>query len=341
MAKQTLYKNLLYIVEEDVGMIYGPTGSGKSFLVEGLVQSAVEEEEKPVAIAFLDTERNFTGETMKWLQQKVSYRYIANFDGVKKWVEALKPGKKLIIIDSLGAPVLGAFSQSSLRQRGEMLLGGVDVLYRLKVYCQENGAMAIITNQPVSEMGAKRDMRTGDLLEELDPFGGKWGHSVKEVFRCEKRDTKGIETHIDIMVHKSRHMPAGHRLARMTINSAATTIEFEKYEGRRGKGRVPVRIIVQKGRHPADEEEPAAEPEENEQPEEKQEEPAPAGSAEDIQSTLAMLHALAEEKGLGEDKLAGLLFSGLQIASLGEIKTQEQADAALALVREYTGGESE
>jgi len=404
MAEQTLYRNLLWIIEEDVGMIYGPTGSAKSFLMEALVQSAIEEEAKPLPVAFLDTERNFTGETMKWLQKKTDYKYLAGFPEVKEWVRNLRPGKKLVIIDSLGAPVLGAFAQSNLRQRGEMLLGGVDVLYQLKVYCQQHGAMAIITNQPVSEMGAKRDLRTNELLEELNPFGGKWGHSVKEVYRCEKQPSKGLNTLIDIVVYKSRHMAAGHKLAHMTINSAGTTIEFENYEGRRGKGRLPVRIIVKKGAGPdkeeppeppkekkrprrrataekaekaekADEAEKAAEADEAEKAEkadeaekaakaDEAEKAAKADEAEkaakadeangnepdtskgtdvdaEIVSTLTMLSALAEEKDIPEDKLAALLFSELEVASLDDIKTVEEADAAIALVRKYKGEDSE
>ena len=177
MSEKNAYTIMRYIVESDTGLIYGDTGTGKSQLVLAIMRHALEAGAK---IAICDTEGNYSGTARSWLEKNCTYMYTTKFANVLKWATTLPTGYDLVVLDSLGAPVLGAFALANLRERGSLLLGSEALAYTLKTYAQENKAMALITNQPVSEMNKPRDMKTGNLIENLEPFGGKTNFFWKE-----------------------------------------------------------------------------------------------------------------------------------------------------------------
>jgi len=181
-TRKNAYTFFKYIVENDTGLIYGNTGSGKSQIVTAIIREAVALGKK---VAICDTEGNYSGNVRTWLQKNAKYDYTTNFDNVLKWAQSLSKDLDLVVLDSLGAPVLGAFALANMKSRGDMLLRSEALAYLLKTYAQENNCMCLITNQPVSEMNKARDFK-GNLKEELEPFGGKTNFFWKEVLRSER-----------------------------------------------------------------------------------------------------------------------------------------------------------
>ena len=61
----TLYNIMHHIIGNAPGMIYGPTGSGKSMLTRSVIQSAVKQ---GIKAAVCDTEANYMEEDTEWLK---------------------------------------------------------------------------------------------------------------------------------------------------------------------------------------------------------------------------------------------------------------------------------
>lgn len=228
MSENNAFTIMKYIVENDTGLIYGDTGTGKSHICLGIIREAVKLGKK---VAVLDTEGNYSANVKKWLEEHTTYAYTTNFKKVLEWAEDLKPGFDLIVLDSLGAPVLGAFALASLKERGEMLLRSEAIAYLLKTYAQENDCMVLVTTQPVSEMGKQRNFKTGELLKDLEPAGGKTNFFWKEILRTEKTSTGTLKSTFELMVHRSRHMATGHKLATISLSNTGLEFSFGGYEG--------------------------------------------------------------------------------------------------------------
>lgn len=271
--EKNLFEIMKFLIEYDTGMVYGDTGSGKSQLAMALIRHAIEAGAK---VAVCDTEGNYSGTARRWLSEHTEYEHTTDFDKVLGWAKALPTTLDLVVLDSLGAPVLGAFALANQRTRGDMLLQAAALAYSLKKFSQENDAMTFITNQPVSEMGKPRDFKTGALLNDLQPFGGKANFFIKEVLKAEKSKSKDqLMSEFTFTVHKSRHMPTGYKLLSMKVSNAGIKFSFSPYSGTKGQDELPP-ITVSAPDPPTSEKgkkEKGKEKEELEQPPEKQDQP--------------------------------------------------------------------
>jgi hypothetical protein len=219
-------------------MIYGFTGSGKSQFLTMVIRQGLEVGAK---VAMCDTEGNYSGNVKAFLMQNTTYTKTPKFDKVMDWIDKLAKGFDLVVLDSFGAPALGEYARASLKTRGDLLLTGEALAYTVKCYAQENNCMALIANQPVSEMGKARDFKTGQLTDPLAPWGGKAGHYCKEVLWFEKTK-QGLISEFKIVNRKSRHMPDDAVLATFKISNTGFHVTFNPYSGTKGKDLPPITV---------------------------------------------------------------------------------------------------
>jgi sigma54-dependent transcription regulator len=87
-----------HIIGDAPGMIFGPTGSGKSMLVRSVIQSAIKH---GVKAAVCDTEANYMQEDTEWLQANTKYKHVDSLQGILDWLRSLT-GFKLIVVKLIG-----------------------------------------------------------------------------------------------------------------------------------------------------------------------------------------------------------------------------------------------
>lgn len=219
-----LYEILNRWVAGDTLEIFGNSGSGKSTFA---IEAAKEFIAKGKKVLYIDTEKNIVD-----IPDKMDYKYVPDFDDAAAVI--IKPelkeeesiasgiqipkGYKLICLDSLGLPILGKFALLNLRDRGNILLKCEALSAALKIYCQKNNAIAIVTNQPQSEMGK-------GAFETLLPFGEKSIYFYKEVWKTVVKSNSPDETVCAIEAFRSRLTGRKTELMRMYINKDGVTIK--------------------------------------------------------------------------------------------------------------------
>jgi RecA/RadA recombinase len=195
--------------EPDLIEIFGDSGSAKtSFCIE-LVKEAIKSGKK---VKYIDTEKNLKGKL-----EGADYEYNPDFSTIFKIVQNLKPGYDLVILDSLGLPILGEFATVSLKEKGNFLLQAQAMSYMLKKYACNNKCMIFVTNQPESEFNKDRD-------HVLRPFGDKSIYFYKEVWKTEKVFSTPDVTTCVVNAFRSRNYGQGYRLFNIKIAKDATTI---------------------------------------------------------------------------------------------------------------------
>lgn len=211
------------IVGNDVLMIFGATGSGKSKIAVELAKEALNNGKK---VFFLDSERNLSNRDIKELGN--NYRYTPVFNEIKMIIENKLPKADLYILDSIGFPVLVAFSRLSLKQRGDALLTMISILGTLKERCYRENSIAIVTNQPISELSlmGRGELTKEEKDEELKPFGGKTVYSCKEIWRTDVKKGKD-RTIVTLNSWRSREMGYGTTIAEVEISSKGVKFEWK------------------------------------------------------------------------------------------------------------------
>jgi len=213
------------IVGNDLLMLFGDTGSGKSKICYALAKEAVEAGQK---VIFLDTERNLSNGEIKELG--ASYIYTPIFAEIKKRVSALPPAD-LIIVDSIGLPVLIQYSRMNMRERLYALLEMATMLGDLKDWTFRNNALAIVTNQPTSEYMPEEKRKTGrkvwGLANGREPFGGKSKHVAKEIWYLNRISGDRRGTRIVMIAFRSRELASGLMVAEGKITDAGLALDFK------------------------------------------------------------------------------------------------------------------
>jgi RecA/RadA recombinase len=212
--KKNIIDYIKGIVGDGVLEIFGDTGTGKSRIVLQVAEKALKAGKK---VYFLDTERNLSDTDIKRLGG--SYEYTPVFTDI---MEKMRPHRipkvDVVILDSIGFPVLTEFAMLNLHKRGQALLGMIAILGGLKQYCYKNKALAIVTNQPQSEMG----LEPGEIKR---PFGDKSCFATKEIWETImiKRGKKSV---IDVKSFRSRNMGYGTKIAQVDITDEGTDIRW-------------------------------------------------------------------------------------------------------------------
>ncbi|MDP2217480.1 MAG: AAA family ATPase [Methanolobus sp.] len=181
----------------DVLEVFGDTGSGKSKFAMTVAREAIASGKK---VFYLDTERNLTEADVKDLKG-CEYKYTPIIDEIDKIVQNL-PKVDVVVIDSIGFPVLTTFARMSVKQKGDALLKLIAIFGDLKSWAYRNNGIVVVTNQPESEFNKDKD-------HILRPFGDKSQFAAKEIWKTEIVDRKPAYTNIRISAFRSRSV--GHR----------------------------------------------------------------------------------------------------------------------------------
>jgi hypothetical protein len=219
-----LYSIIHGIVGDDVGMVFGPTGTGKSMLLRATIQSAILQD---VKVAMCDTETNYIQEDIDWLEKNTEYKRMSKLKGIIDWAEGLKKGFKFLAVDSLGGPAYGEWVRAGMgKQSLDIFKNMARAGFAVQQYCRDNNAMAILINQPTSEFGAKDS-------KEQEPFGGKSNFYWKEVMKTVYVERKAGSSIMRLDAYKSRHFAPDHVIGQIGISNKRVVLMFAPYLGRR------------------------------------------------------------------------------------------------------------
>lgn len=209
----THYEKVKQLVGFDTLEIFGPTGSGKSKVV---LEIARDTKRAGKSVYFLDTERNLSDADIKHLGS--SYKYTPDYEEILQITDNL-PKVDLVIIDSIGWPILGKFARLNLKQRGEALLKMIAMLASMKEHSYKHNCICIVTNQPISEMMAEN-------VEDRRPFGDKHAFGSKCVLRTKLITASEKKTQGQLLTYRDRNMGKNTRVAIFDIDNEGTRINW-------------------------------------------------------------------------------------------------------------------
>lgn len=193
-------------VGNDVLEVFGDTGSGKSKFAMTVAREAIAAGKK---VFYLDTERNLTEADIKDLKG-CEYKYTPIIEEIDRIVQNL-PKVDVVVIDSIGFPVLTTFARMNVKQKGDALLKLIAIFGDLKSWAYKNNGIVVVTNQPESEFNKGPD-------HILRPFGDKSQFAAKEIWKTEITDRKPAWTNIHIGAFRSRSVGHRTRIAEMKIS---------------------------------------------------------------------------------------------------------------------------
>ena len=208
----TLLDLLQQYVGDDVMQVFGDTGTGKSKFALEVAREAIAAGKK---VYYLDTERNLTTEDIDSLKG-CEYKYTPVLDEIDKIVQKL-PAVDVVILDSIGFPVLTSYARLSMKQKGDALLKLIAIFGDLKIWAYRNNGVAVVTNQPESEFGKEK----GHIFR---PFGDKSQFACKEIWKTEFEHRSPTETKVSIKSFRSRSMGQRSKIASLKITDAGVEV---------------------------------------------------------------------------------------------------------------------
>ena len=208
----TLLDLLQQYVGDDVMQVFGDTGTGKSKFALEVAREAIAAGKK---VYYLDTERNLTTEDIDSLKG-CEYKYTPVLDEIDKIVQNL-PAVDVVILDSIGFPVLTSYARLSMKQKGDALLKLIAIFGDLKIWAYRNNGVAVVTNQPESEFGKEK----GHIFR---PFGDKSQFACKEIWKTEFEHRSPNETRVSIKSFRSRSMGQRSKIASLKITDAGVEV---------------------------------------------------------------------------------------------------------------------
>ena len=169
-TNESIFDQIIANFGPDLLEVFGETGTMKS---QGMVALAKQCAGAGRKVYYLDTENNISPSDIKMLRSLgVNYQYTPVLKEIDEIFDKHIPPIKadVIIIDSVGMPVLRKFSSMSAHDRGSALLDIIKWLGILKEWTYLNKSIAFVTNQPQSEFGKTNPQEKGD---HRMPFGDK------------------------------------------------------------------------------------------------------------------------------------------------------------------------
>lgn len=216
-VKYTNKTSLLSLIDgyvgNDVLEVFGDTGSGKSKFALAVAKEAIASGKK---VYYLDTERNLTPDDIASLKG-CEYKYTPMIEEIDSICQKL-PNVDVVIIDSIGFPVLTTFARMKVKQKGDALLRLIAIFGDLKQWAYKNNGVAIVTNQPESEFNK-------DPNHILRPFGDKSQFAAKEIWKTKITGRSPNATNVIIESFRSRSVGHGTRIASMTITKDGVEVK--------------------------------------------------------------------------------------------------------------------
>jgi RecA/RadA recombinase len=202
--------DILYdLIEDDLLQIFGHTGTGKTSIA---MKAATEARELKKSVIYIDTEHNITKKQADSIKKLgIVYEYIPKFDNLYSFIKRL-PKYDVVVVDSLGLPVLSLFAEANMKEKGNALMKMIAISSFLKNYANENHSLVIVLNQPESDMNK-------DPLTERKPFGDKSSYCYKEIISSKfaKGGRTEKKTTIVVKAFRSRSCGMGTKLFTVEI----------------------------------------------------------------------------------------------------------------------------
>ena len=216
------YEKLLALVGNHTIEVYGDYGTGKSRFVHAV---ATESQVLGKKVLYIDTEGSLDETHVSELE---NYEYIGDdLETLVRRVEKAKQEKSqydLLIVDSVGLPVLNAYARWTLDKK----LGAIQKLAPIMAdtvrFARDGDGLSIVTNQRVSEF-----TRVSKKLDEdmpLAPFGGKIAFVPKLILRSEALTRDYQQTEFRLLTYKARNLPQNYEVARFTIDKTGVRIDW-------------------------------------------------------------------------------------------------------------------
>ncbi|TGC11575.1 ATP-binding protein [Methanolobus halotolerans] len=200
-------------VGNDVLEVFGDTGSGKSKFAMAVAKEVIASGKK---VFYLDTERNLTETDIAGLKG-CEYKYTPIIDEIDSICQKL-PKVDVVIVDSIGFPILTSYARLSVKQKGDALLKLIAIFGDLKGWAYKNNGTVLVTNQPESEFNKAPN-------HILRPFGDKSQFAAKEIWKTEIVDRKPAYTNIRISAFRSRSVGHRTKIADMRISSSGVEVQ--------------------------------------------------------------------------------------------------------------------
>lgn len=174
---KTVWDELATAYEFDIVELFGNAGDGKSKTAMKIALDAISQGKK---VKYIDTERGNT----KTEREKLgtAYQYISGMTQLMQYAKNIPSDIDLLIIDSIGYPVLTEWAKLGLNDRGNALTQLIAIKDLVKDWAINNRKIALVINQPDSDFG-----KAADYVNR--PFGDKGQFVIKEVFRIERQKT--------------------------------------------------------------------------------------------------------------------------------------------------------
>lgn len=209
--------NLLKVIKEDyeadILEIFGDSGACKTKLA---VLLALEGKRDGKKVRFVDTERNLRKAEIASLGD--SYQYLPGINDLDNFCKKLPQEPEIIIIDSVGYPILTEWARMKSEDKGNALTKLIAWKGDLKDWAINNNKLAIITNQPDSDF-----MKGKDYINR--PFGDKARFASKEIWVLERLGMQKGITRSAIKTFRSRIKGYGLDVAQIEINDGGTFIK--------------------------------------------------------------------------------------------------------------------
>jgi len=239
-GEDCILTKLLDIFDSDVLEIFGDTGVGKTIFCQEI---AIEAAQKGHRVIYIDSEKNVGRKTRKRFATLKNYKEMVFHpsDGIKSQVTGPGfyylytptlnelstitknlPTANLVIIDSLGMPVLVKYSRMKQNEQGHVLQEMIAIKGDLKEWAYRSGGLAIDVNQPVSEMGKSPQQ----IKDGLPAFGDKSGFATKSVMKFVKVSEAPNKTVIDGNIYKSRDFGKGTKILTLDISDEGVKIKM-------------------------------------------------------------------------------------------------------------------
>ncbi len=196
----------------DVIEVFGNTGSGKSKFAMTVAREAIATGKK---VFYLDTERNLTQADIRDLKG-CEYKYTPVIEEIEKIVQDL-PKVDVVVIDSIGFPVLTTFARMSVKQKGDALLKLIAIFGDLKNWAYRHNGVVVVTNQPESEFNKGSN-------HVLRPFGDKSQFAAKEIWKTEIAGRTPETTNINISAFRSRSVGYRSAIAKLVISGKGVEV---------------------------------------------------------------------------------------------------------------------
>jgi len=211
-SKTPLLDMIYDYVGNDVLEVFGDTGSGKTAFVKRVAYEAAAAGKK---VFYLDTERNLTKADIDLLK-KCTYQYTPVIGEIDRVIQNL-PAGDVVILDSVGFPVLTTFARMNMKQKGDALLKMIAIFGSLKEWAYKNNGIVLVTNQPESEFNKEPN-------HVLRPFGDKSQFAAKEIWETLKAESKPGLTTSAIKAFRSRSVGRGTHIAAMKITNSGVEV---------------------------------------------------------------------------------------------------------------------